>query len=62
MLNKYCLMILTDDKGGWKTLFIRDADVDVYSSMNLFYLMHGGRGKSSIQLFATHSDVLNWIY
>ena len=29
-------MILTDDKGGWKTLFIRDADVDVYSSMNLF--------------------------
>ena len=27
MLNKYCLMILTDDKGKWKTLFIRDADV-----------------------------------
>ena len=45
MLNKYCLMVLTDDKGGWKTLFIRDADVDVYSPMNLFPFLFNAQGR-----------------
>lgn len=47
-------MSLTDDRGGWKTLFIRDVEMDVYRLVNLFPFLLNTQKKNEAYDYLWH--------
>lgn len=47
-------MILTDGKGGWETLIIRDVEMDVYSSVSLFPFLLNAQNKNQAYDYLWH--------